>query len=80
MGRRALYKGMKISNNSDYLERKASALFKLQHTVVPNVQYPYIQNTTITNSDVKCPKVVHKELPKKANNICIFYDASVSFS
>ena len=65
MCRRALYKGMKISTNPDYIERKAAAQRKLQHTIVPNNQYPYLK-----------PSITYKE---PINQISIFYDPVVSF-
>lgn len=67
MCRRALYKGIKISTNKDYIERKAAAQRKLQHTVVPNYQYPNLKPTTN-----------YKE-PIQTNQISIFYDVCVSF-
>ncbi len=69
MVRRALYKGMKISTNQDYIERKAAALSKLQHTVCPNFQYPNMKSS-----------LNYTEPIKQTNQISLFYNVCVSFN
>ncbi len=66
MCRRAIYKGMKISTNPDYIERKAAAAMKLQHTICPNYQYPNLKPISTTEI-------------KQTNQISLFYNVSVSF-